>query len=92
MTDLSPRFKHLIIETTAQVSKDTGLDKTPFEDLTSEQITINMLCDCTGFEIKARLTRLFAALDAQALKGDFDVIDEFAEDVKHQFERESRGE
>jgi len=91
MTDLAPRFKRLIVERTAQVSKDTGLDKTPFEDRTSEQIRINMLCDCTGFEIKARLAKLFAALDAEALRGDFDVIDESAEEVKHQFERESRG-
>lgn len=77
------------METTDRVLKDTGLDKKRFEDLTPEEI--DMLGEQMGFEIKARLTKFFAGLDAHSLKEHFNIIDESVKDVKRQFEHERKG-
>jgi hypothetical protein len=88
--DLDPRLKELIMETTAQVLKETGFDNVPLTEMTPEQV--GMLCDRMGFEIKAQLTEFFAALQPESLKEHFDVIDLSVEDVKRRFERETNGE
>ena len=88
--DLAPRLKDLIMETTAEVLKETGFDNVPFAEITPEQV--QMLCDRMGFEIKARFTKLFAALQPDRLKEHFEVIDLSVEDVKRRFERERKGE
>jgi len=88
--DLDPKLQQLIMETTEQVLKDTGLDKKRFENLTSEEV--DMLCEQMGFEIKARMTKFFAGLSTQELKEHFNIIDESVKDVKGRFERERKGE
>ena len=90
MTDIDPKFKELIMDTTADVLRDTGLDKVPFEDLTVEQV--EMLCDRMSFEIKAKLTKHFAGLGAPGLKEHFDIVDESVKEVKRRYERERKGE
>ena len=84
--DLDPRLKNLIMETTAQVLKETGFHKVPLTEMTPAQV--EMLCDRMGFEIKARFTKFFAALQPENLKEHFEVIDLSVEDVKRRFERE----
>lgn len=49
MTDIDPRLKNLIMDTTAGVLKETGLHKVPFEDLAPEQVY--MPCERMGFEV-----------------------------------------
>ncbi len=88
MKDLDQRLKDLIMDTIAQVLRDTGLDRTPFEDLTLEEVDI--LCQPMGFEIKARLTKFFEGLQPDNLKEHFKVVDESVEDVKQRFERERK--
>ena len=56
MTDIDPRLKDLIMDTTAEVIKETGLHEVPFDGLTPEDI--EMLYDRMGFEIKARMIEL----------------------------------
>jgi len=87
--DLDPKLQQLIMETTEQVLKDTGLDQIPFEALTPEQI--DMLTERMGFEIKAKMTKFFAGLDADTIKEHLEIIDESVEDVKRRFERERKG-
>ena len=84
--DLDPRLKDLIMETTAQVLKETGFDNVPLTEMTPQQV--EMLCDRMGFEIKAKLTKFFAALQPESLKEHFEVVDLSVEDVKRRFERE----
>ena len=88
--DLDPRLKDLIMETTAQVLKETGFDNVPLTEMTPAQV--EMLCDRMGFEIKARLTKFFATLRPEDLKEHFEVIDLSVNDVKRRFERERKGE
>ncbi len=84
--DLDPRLKDLIMETTAEVLKEAGFDNVPFTEMTPTQV--EMLCDRMGFEIKAKLTKFFAALQPESLKEHFEVVDLSVEDVKRRFERE----
>ena len=88
--DVDPRLKDLIMETTAQVLKETGFDNVLHTEMTPEQV--EMLCDRMAFEIKARLTKFFAAMQPESLKEHFEVIDLSVEDVKRRFERERKGE
>jgi len=88
--DVDPRLKDLIMETTAQVLKETGFDNVPHTEMTPQQV--EMLCDRMGFEIKARLTKFFATLQPESLKEHFEVIDLSVEDVKRRIERERKGE
>jgi len=88
--DLDPRLKDMIMETTAQVLKETGFDKVTHTEMTPAQV--EMLCNRMAFEIKARLTKFFAALQPESLKEHFKIIDLSVEDVKRRFERERKGE
>lgn len=76
------------METTDRILRDTGLDKKRFEDLTPEEI--DMLGEQMGFEIKARLTKFFAGLDAHSLKEHFNIIDESVKDIRRQWRRERK--
>jgi len=76
------------LETTDRILRDTGLDKKRFEDLTPEEI--DMLGEQMGFEIKARLTKFFAGLDAHSLKEHFNIIDESVKDIRRQWRRERK--
>ena len=88
--DLDPRLKDLIMETTSQVLKEAGFDKVPLAEMAPAQV--EMLCNRMGFEIKARLTKFFAAMQPESLKEHFEVIDLSVQDVKRRFERERKGE
>ena len=49
-----------------------------------------MLGEQMGFEIKARLTKFFAGLDAHSLKEHFNIIEESVKDIRRQWGRERK--